>query len=90
MYREHELRGRGFNGGLMSASLPNDHFWLEWTTVQDIITPELKDLFNRIFVLEPNLRITIRDILRHPWVNTTDNISPDIVKTDIENRLVYT
>lgn len=84
--REHELKARGINGSLRSLSLANDQFWSEWDNVKEIISNDLRDLFNRIFVLEPGLRITLRDILRHTWVNVSDGISSEIIKTEMESR----
>jgi serine/threonine-protein kinase SRK2 len=31
------------------------------------LSPECKDLLNRIFVIDAKKRITIEDIERHPW-----------------------
>ena len=55
---------------------------------QDVISPELVDLFNRIFVLEPSFRISLRDIAIHPWVNTTQEVSPADVKAEMMARYV--
>ncbi len=33
------------------------------------ISPELKDLFEKIFVYDPDKRITFSDIYNHPWIN---------------------
>ena len=85
-YRDHELKARGVNGSLRGKSLNNELFWQEWATIRDFISSDLFDLFNRIFLLEPSLRITIRDILRHSWMNVTDGMSPEIVKSDMERR----
>ena len=84
--REHELRARGVNGSLRGAALPNESFWSEWACLKVSISEDLRDLLNRIFVLEAGLRITLRDILRHSWVTVDDGISPDIIRFDMENR----
>ena len=48
--------------------LPNETFWLEWGALRGCLSPHLTDLFNRVFVLLPDVRCTLRDLLRHPWV----------------------
>lgn len=73
-------------GSVLSSSLPNETFWAEWQNLREGISPELVDLFNRIFVLEPALRITLRDVLRHQWMNVPDGLSPEAVKAEIERR----
>lgn len=35
------------------------------------LSPEARDLLDRIFVLDPTKRITIPDIMHHPWCRTT-------------------
>ena len=80
------MRCRGITGSLFSSSLSNENFWAEWQTLKDVISPELIDLFNRIFVLESSLRITLRDILRHSWMNVSDNLSPELIKAEFEKR----
>ncbi|XP_019864502.1 PREDICTED: uncharacterized protein LOC100641450 isoform X1 [Amphimedon queenslandica] len=84
--READLRGRGVNGSLKGSALPNESFWSEWECLKVSISPGLRDLLNRIFVLDAGLRITLRDILRHPWVTMEDGMSPDIIKMEMENR----
>lgn len=33
------------------------------------LSPEIKDLLNRIFVIDASRRVTIKQIERHPWYN---------------------
>lgn len=42
-------------------------------SVPGFISPQGKDLLKRILVTDPNKRITIKEIKKHPWfgVNTT-------------------
>lgn len=86
--REIELTSGGVTGGIKGRALTNDRFWAEWSILGDHISPELKDMFNRIFVMEPNLRLPLRDILRHPWVNVKDGLSSGDVQQDMMARLV--
>jgi serine/threonine-protein kinase SRK2 len=44
------------------------------------ISPECRDLLSRIFVVEPNLRITIPQIKSHPWF--LKNLPIDIMDDD--------
>ena len=86
--REPELKGRGITGGIRGPALPNELFWSEWQSLKDIISPELRDLFNRIFVLEPSLRMSLRDLIRHPWMTVIDGLSPEIVHAEMKQRCV--
>jgi hypothetical protein len=83
---EAELKHRNITGSINSSSLPNEDFWREWQPLRDILSSQLIDLFNRIFVLESSLRITMRDVIRHVWVNISDGLSPDDIKYDIHRR----
>ena len=31
------------------------------------LSPEVRDLLDKIFVVDPEARITIQDIMKHPW-----------------------
>jgi serine/threonine protein kinase len=41
----------------------------------DTLSPELKDLFKRILVLNPRDRITLTEILQHPWMGAESKVS---------------
>ncbi len=67
-------------------SLPNEQFWSEWGCYKDAITLELRDLFNRIFVMESTLRLPLRDILRHSWVTAVDGLTSEMVQREMIER----
>ena len=56
---------------------------------------EVKDLINKLLVIEPNKRLTAFEALKHPWFNVTNsnilynNISKDEVLNCISNLLNY-
>ncbi len=81
-----ELRSCGLSGSIRGNSLTNNQFWLEWVSYRDYISLELRDLLNRIFVMEATLRLPLRDILRHPWMNVVDGLSPEMVQRDMMQR----
>ena len=72
--------------GAMAMPLPNRLFWREWSTLSEKLSPSLRDLFNRIFVLEPSLRITMQNIVRHPWVSKATKLSPDDITRLMRER----
>ena len=48
------------------------------------VSNELKDLLNKILEVNPNKRISIDDILKHPWLND-DNIN----NNNLNNNYIY-
>ena len=70
----------------LGAALPNQQFWSEWPSINSRITPNLKNLFDRIFVLHPSFRCTLRDIARHPWLLSREQLTPDEVTTQMKSR----
>lgn len=88
LLREVELTKCGVTGSIKGLALSNDRFWTEWSTFESCISLELKDIFNRIFVMEPKLRLPLRDILRHPWVNVKDGLTSINVQQDMIRRFV--
>lgn len=55
--------------------------------LQDALSLNLIDLFNRIFLLTPPLRITLRDMVRHSWFSKGERMSPEDVSTAMAARL---
>jgi serine/threonine protein kinase len=84
MKRENELSAHFTQNG--GAALPNQQFWSEWPSINFRITPNLKNLFDRIFVLHPSFRCTLRDIARHPWLLSREQLTPDEVTTQMKSR----
>ena len=71
---------------MRGISLANEQFWSEWACYKDAISLELRDLFNRIFVMEPALRLPLREILRHPWVTAMDGLTAEMVQREMIER----
>ena len=70
----------------MSMPFSNVHFWEEWSKLSERLSLRLHDLFNQIFVLEPSMRITMRDIVRHPWVSKATKLSPNSINRLMKER----
>ena len=61
-------------------------FWSEWPKMHSRLSPHMINLFNRIFMLLPSLRCTLRDIVRHPWVSAKTQLSPEEVMLHMKAR----
>ena len=70
----------------LKMPLNNELFWREWSILSERLSPNLSDLFNRIFVLEPSMRITMQNIVRHPWVSKATKLSPDNITRLMRER----
>lgn len=70
----------------LTAPLPNELFWREWSPLSERMSQSLCDLFNRIFVLESSMRITMQEIVRHPWVSKATKLSPDSITRLMRER----
>ena len=70
----------------LGVPLPNELFWREWSKLGEDLSSSLCDLFNRIFLLEPSLRITMQDIVRHPWVSKATKLNPDDINRLMRER----
>ncbi len=42
----------------------------EWDTV----TPEAKDLINKMLTINPSKRITAAEVLKHPWISVSSQL----------------
>ena len=60
----------------LGIPLPNELFWREWSKLYQNLSPNLSNLFNQIFVLEPSMRITMQNIIRHPWLSKVTKLNP--------------
>lgn len=69
--------------------LSNQQFWAEWPSINSNISPNLKNLFNQIFVLLPSFRCTLRDIACHPWLISKSQLTPDDVMEHMKSRLQH-
>lgn len=67
--------------------LSNQQFWAEWPSIDSNISPNLKNLFNQIFVLLPSFRCTLRDIAGHPWRLSKSQLTPDDIMQHMKSRL---
>ena len=47
------------------------------------MSDEFKDLFNKMFVADPNLRLSLSQIALHPWVTNQDLPSAEEVDQEI-------
>ena len=54
---------------------------------QETLSPDLIDLFNRIFLLTPPIRITLRDMVRHSWFSKGVRMTPEDVSAAMASRL---
>ena len=70
----------------MTLPLPNVQFWEEWSKLSERLSSRLRDLLNQIFVLEPSMRITMRDIVRHPWVSKATKLSSSNINRQMKER----
>ncbi len=66
--------------------LPNDQFWEEWVGLREGLSADLRDLFNRMFVLTPSLQCTLRETVCHPWIASGHRLSPEEVRREMESR----
>ena len=53
----------------------------EWDTV----TPEAKDLINKMLTINPAKRITASEVLKHPWISVSSPLSMPTDWNDINN-----
>ena len=74
-----ELTGKGL-------PLPNELFWREWSPLSERLSSGACDLLNRIFVLEPSMRITMQDIVRHPWISKATKLTPENITRLMRER----
>ncbi len=70
----------------VSQIFPNHQFWSEWATLRDVLSPDLINLFNCMFVLCPAHRGVLRDLARHPWVSAGHRLSPDEIANLMKER----
>ena len=56
-----------------------DIFW-KYNNKYSVISDEAKDLLSKIFIVDPSKRITIEDILDHPYCNSQYFLSTNQVK----------
>lgn len=56
----------------------------EWDTV----TPEAKDLINKMLTINPAKRITASEALKHPWICVSDS-SPKTSGAKMKNKLSF-
>lgn len=66
--------------------LPNELFWREWSKLRENLSLSLCKLFNQIFLLEPSMRITMQNIVRHPWVSNAAKLNPDDINRLMRER----
>lgn len=59
----------------------NEQYW-------KFISPEAKDLVSRMVIKDPALRISAKDALQHPWINS-DHSGSCILSTAQENMKKY-
>ena len=71
---------------ILGMPLPNELFWREWSKLSRSLSSSLRDLFNRIFLLEPSMRITMQNIVRHPWVSKATKLNPDDINRLMRER----
>ncbi|KAJ1342981.1 hypothetical protein BSLG_002488 [Batrachochytrium salamandrivorans] len=55
----------------------------------DFLSNESKDLISKFLIISPANRITISDVLLHPWFNAVDSETPSVALTD-EPYLMHT
>ncbi|KAH6596981.1 hypothetical protein BASA50_004739 [Batrachochytrium salamandrivorans] len=48
----------------------------------DFLSNESKDLISKFLIISPANRITISDVLLHPWFNAVDSETPSVALTD--------
>jgi len=61
-------------------------FWREYGRGLNL-GPELIDLLNRMLDVDPARRITMAEVLKHPWLQLEDGISDDAFRAEMESRL---
>ncbi|KAK3266675.1 hypothetical protein CYMTET_24717 [Cymbomonas tetramitiformis] len=57
----------GFQGGLHECPPRHDKFWLNFPTIRSSLSDQAVDLLNRMFMREPEKRITLSEVSKHPW-----------------------
>jgi serine/threonine protein kinase len=56
-------------------------------TLDAYLSPEVKDLLNRMFCMEPNDRITGVQIMEHPWIANAAAVSDEALPLLYRNRI---
>ena len=78
-----------FAGRLEQTAPLNDRFWRSFRASQRL-SPGAKDLLNRMLVQDPQQRIDIKDVMRHPWmqlmVNGGMRPSADDIRAEMVQR----
>jgi serine/threonine protein kinase len=77
-----------FSGDL--GETPPQHllFWAEFPALASALSPTAKDLFNRVLVREPLKRITLSQMLKHPWFQegSETELTPDYFQREMMPR----
>jgi len=64
-----------------------DVFWSAHERVIPELSPAVKDLLNRIFVMDPEQRITLEQLSAHPWVTLTPTPTQEVLVEVMHQRL---
>lgn len=65
--------------------LANEEFWQEWSPLRAHLSLPLTQLFNSIFVLEPSVRATLRQLASSPWL-CQGSLTPEDIRQQMEAR----
>lgn len=57
----------------------------EWDTV----TPEAKDLINKMLTINPAKRVTATDALKHPWICVGVTLVQTLFQSSMQPRQVF-
>ena len=57
-----------FSGELRQPAPSNENFWRHFPKAAQRLSPEALDLLNRMLVKNPDQRIELADVQRHPWM----------------------
>jgi serine/threonine protein kinase len=52
------------------------------------VTPEAKDLINKMLTINPAKRITASEALKHPWICVSDR-APKTPRAEVKNILSF-
>eukprot|EP00238_Polyblepharides_amylifera_P006904 CAMPEP_0196600790 /NCGR_PEP_ID=MMETSP1081-20130531/95571_1 /TAXON_ID=36882 /ORGANISM="Pyramimonas amylifera, Strain CCMP720" /LENGTH=928 /DNA_ID=CAMNT_0041926645 /DNA_START=509 /DNA_END=3292 /DNA_ORIENTATION=- len=76
----------GFTGSMEQKCPEHRAFWNQFPALASSLSDSARDLLNRVFIKEPVCRITLSEMLKHPWFKEATSLTPDIIKKEMMAR----
>ncbi|KAK3262922.1 CBL-interacting serine/threonine-protein kinase 11 [Cymbomonas tetramitiformis] len=64
-----------FYGSLSEPAPAHQNFWDNFPSIMHRLSGDAIDLLNRMFVKEPEKRITLSEVLKHPWFQSNRQVT---------------